>query len=589
MKRRNVFLNIIIILIILIQSYVYGQEYSQWHLPPGATARFGKGWVQDIKFSPLGDQLAVATTIGVWVYDVRTGKELQLFFGLMKDAKSISYSPGGLIIAAAHQDQSIRLWDIDGNNRRPLATFRGHERGINSVEFSPDGTMIASGSSDGTIRLWNPHVVNVNEQLLHILPYRNEITTVCFSPDSRVIAGGCLDGSIRVWDTGTGREIHTFENHITSIEQIDFSPDGTRIISASSDGTVILFSLVSPAGMISEPFLQDKAVYSLAFSQDGNSFVTGGAASEVQVWSTNNGNLKQEKILEGHKDVVRSVDVSPVGSYIASGSLDGTVRIWDAKYHHEQNRLDAHTGGVRALIYTADNRIRACGTAYDGKLRLWDAATGRQLSVLNQHNDLTNVAAFSLDGKILASAGDRIGKIVVSISNPDNISELEGNPHGITALALSPQATIIASGGNDGMIYLSDVETGGELGDISGATSTITAITFVSDGIHIFTGEKNGYVRHLNTETGEEIRKFQGAFSAITALAFSKDVEFIAIGVETGTIQLYDYNNRRIIPILTQHTRKITALLFSHDNKTLTSGSDDGTILRFDLEQILAR
>ena len=587
--RKNYSIYFSIVATILILSSTYAQEYSQWQLPNGATARFGKGWVQDLEFSPLGDQLAVATTIGVWVYDVRTGKELQLFFGLMKDAKSISYSPGGLIIAAAHQDQSVRLWDVEGNNRRPLATFRGHEGTINSVVYSPDGTMIASGSSDGTIRIWNPQAVQIDNQLLHILPYRDEITTVCFSPDSRVIAGGCVDGSIRVWDTGTGREVDTFNDHLATIEQIDFSPDGTRFISASSDGTVILFSLVSPAGRISEPVLQEKPVYSLAFSQDGNSFITGGAATEVQIWSTNNGILKQEKTLMGHKDVVRSVDVSPDGSYIASGSLDGTVRIWDAILFRERDRLDAHTGGVRALIYTADNRIRACGTAYDGKLRLWDAATGRQLSILNEHSELTNVAAFSLDGKILASAGNRIGRIVVSTSNPSRISELEGNPHGITALAISPKATIIASGGNDGMIYLSDVETGGELGDIPGATSTITALTFVSDGVHLFSGEKNGSVRHLNTETGDEITKFRGAFSAITALALSKDIAYIGIGNENGTIQLYDYRNRRTIPILTQHTRKITALVFSDDNKTLTSGSDDGTILKFDLEEILTR
>ena len=58
---------------------IFAQNATEWDLPKYAKARFGKGWAKDIKFSPYSDQLAVATTIGIWIYDVRTGKEQALF------------------------------------------------------------------------------------------------------------------------------------------------------------------------------------------------------------------------------------------------------------------------------------------------------------------------------------------------------------------------------------------------------------------------------------------------------------------------------------------------------------------------------
>ena len=152
---KRVYLSVVVYLLItsLFLPNIFAQNSTQWHLPQHAKARFGRGWVKDLKFSPYSDQLAVATTIGVWIYDVRTGEEQKFFSGIMGGANAVSYSPGGLMIAAAHWDQTIRLWDTNTNNRRPLSTFTGHTGEIHAVTFSSDGSMLASGSADNTIRV----------------------------------------------------------------------------------------------------------------------------------------------------------------------------------------------------------------------------------------------------------------------------------------------------------------------------------------------------------------------------------------------------------------------------------------------------
>ena len=92
---KKIYLSVVVYLLMtnLFLSDTFAQNSTQWELPPSAKTRFGKGWVRDIEFSPFSDQLVVATTIGVWIYDVRTGEERALFSGIMGGANSISYFP----------------------------------------------------------------------------------------------------------------------------------------------------------------------------------------------------------------------------------------------------------------------------------------------------------------------------------------------------------------------------------------------------------------------------------------------------------------------------------------------------------------
>ncbi len=587
---KKIYVSSVVFLLIanLFLPNVFAQDYTQWHLPPCAIARYGKGWVQDIKFSPFGSQLAVATTIGIWVYEVRTGREQTLFLGVMGGANAVAYSPGGAILAAAHWDQTVRLWDVNGSSQRPLSTFPGHTDTIHTVSFSTDGSMIASGSSDNTIRVWNVDT----EELMAILPYRDAINTIDFSPDSRMIAGGSKDGTIQVWDAGTGDRIYEFEGHTDSVWKIDFSPNGRILISASLDGTVQLWDLVAPGGRIDESNAYNMPIYTVNFSQDGSSFATSGADNEIRIWNTNTRQLIST--LAGHNDVVPTVALSPDGTTLASGSLDGTVRLWNMRLFQERLAIKAHTGGIKALTYTEDSRLLACGTGFiDDKLRLWDASTGKQLSKLRDHKGLTETVALSKNGKTLASAGSENGTIFISdlsISGEDTLqTTLTGNTLGITALALSPAETILASGGRDGRIYLLDVQNRTELQILRGAQSSITALTFVFDGNHLFSGEENRMIRRWNS-TGQEVwSSREELIASITALAFSQNADFLAIGDKAGQMCLFDFreDETRKIHIRTNHTRQIAALIFSSDSNTLVSGSEDGTILLWDVNEIL--
>ena len=609
-------------------SNVFAQEETRWYLPEGATARYGKGWINDIEFSPDANLISVATTIGVWTYDVHTGRAVNLFTGNMSGANAISYASNSSILAAAHWDRKVRLWDVSQTLPEALRhTFDENPGPIYAVAISPNGRMVASGGVDrpdrgntesgGLIRIWDLET----KGLRPILRYNAAVTTIAFSPNNRWIAGGSRDGTVRVWDAGTGERIYEFTEDTEPIWKLEFSPDSKLLLSLSLDGTGRLRDLVPPRQELAT-FRQDRnAIYAASFSpntdEDNYTIVTGSEDKEVRFWpidaSRHDEFSPDGHPLVGHNDTVWTLAFSKDGKNLASGSLDGTVRLWDVDLRHERFPIMGHTGGIKALAYTEDNRIRACGTGLDGILRFWDAGTGGQLTLVLEHAGLTEAVTFSSDGKTLASGGSEtrtmdtedartillsdVSKLLNNdLENNSLLRSLTGNRDGITAIALSasvrgfpssePPKTL-ACGGKDAKIHLLDVATGNELDTLTGSTSTITALTFSPDNRMLFSGEANGNVRVWDARTGENIGDFTNSDNAITALAFSPRFRFLAIADEIGKIQLFDFARRSRIDRLTSHTRKITVLIFNENEPTLVSGSEDGTILLWDIRKFI--
>ena len=182
----------------LFQANVSAQDYTQWHLPEGAKARLGKGTITgNSLYSPDGSLIAVASSIGVWVYDAETHQEIDLLVGHTAPVSAVAFSSDGDTLVSGSQDGTIQVWDPYTGERK--ASPRGHSRGgVNSIAFLPKSRIFASGSSDKTIRLWSATTGNY---ITTLMGHTEAVTSVAFSPDGQMLAsgGGHKDDTIRLW------------------------------------------------------------------------------------------------------------------------------------------------------------------------------------------------------------------------------------------------------------------------------------------------------------------------------------------------------------------------------------------------------
>ncbi|WWC90888.1 uncharacterized protein L201_005825 [Kwoniella dendrophila CBS 6074] len=308
-----------------------------------------------VKFSNDGKYLATGCNRTAQIYDVKSGGRVTT---LQDEAanrtgdlyiRSICFSPDGKFLATGAEDRQIRIWDIKQKRIRHL--LQGHMQEIYSLDFSRDGRFLVSGSGDKSARIWDIEkglcVFDLRiEDFIHNEhgPIDAGITSVALSPDGKLVAAGSLDTMVRVWNVQTGQQVERLKGHKDSVYSVAFSPDGKCLVSGSLDRTLRIWDLTGTKreAEILPPGSKDiqknlgtcqstlnghkDYVLSVAISPDGQWVVSGSKDRSIQFWHIATG--QAQLMLQGHKNSVISIDLARSGGYLASGSGDCMARIW---------------------------------------------------------------------------------------------------------------------------------------------------------------------------------------------------------------------------------------------------------------------
>ncbi len=560
--------------------------YSQWQLPEGAKMRLGKGEINDIKFSPDGSHLAVATSIGIWIYDVKSLKEITFMRSDRYTINAISYidngellisasergpmlswklniqtpptkpimpsipshstrlgfamgptiSPNGKFLANGSMGGSITLYDLQGGQRK--APIKAHSRHAFATAFSFDGSTLITGGEDGKIHFWD---VNTQKRQ-QTLTESSSSHSIAISQDGKMIANGNFGGGLFLWDIETKQKIRTFKGHTDAIQAVTFSPDGKIIASGSWDTT-------------------------------------------IRLWDTDTGN--QIGIIKGHPHFVEQMAFAPNGNF-AAGTSRGVISLWDIKTGREKPTQNRNSYGLIRKLGFSDDSQKLFNFAGD-KLTVTDVATNKEVSyqTIEKHKAGYPGTTFSPDKSLMAiRTTDR--KIALwNVSTGDEVLKFRsGFKEAIIDLTFSADAEMLAGAGIEGDIRLWDTKNGRRYFTLTGHTKRIESLAFSPDGKLLASGSWDGTLRLWDLGTRKQTA-ILGNSSAIIAVIFSLDSNTVVSTNRSNRIQLWNARSDRNIPIatLSGHNGWIRNLEFSSDGKTLASGSDDGIILLWDWEK----
>jgi len=408
----------------LVASGSHNGIVKLWDAATGAVRQTLEGRqspARAVTFSPDGSLVASGFDDGtVKLWDAATGAVGQTLKGHSNWVRAVTFSPDGRLVASGSDDDTVRLWDattgavgqtLKGHSSSVRAaafspasklwaaatgavqqTLEGHSRWVRAVAFSPDGSLVASGSSDGAVKLWDTTTGAVRQTLED---HSNLVRAVTFSPDGSLVASGSDDCTVKLWDAATGAVEQTLKGHSSSVKAVTFSPDGSLVASGSSDGTAKLWDAAT--GIVRQTLEGNRILpeertgansFSLQDPRRGSPHQNALPAGWEARYNPNgrayfvDHNTKTTTWDDPRLPSVYVIAFSPDGKLVASGSHDGTVKLWAAATGAVQQTLKGHSGSVWSVAFSPDGRLIASGSS-DRTVKLRDATTGAVQQMLN--------------------------------------------------------------------------------------------------------------------------------------------------------------------------------------------------------------
>ncbi len=276
---------------------------------------------------------------------------------------------------------------------------------------------------------------------------------------------------------------------------IAISGDGNSVLSGSFDTAAIRWSLKTESADQVLRFHSD-AVNAVAFLKDGR-MATAGADAKVAIWTP--GRQQPDRVFNGHAAPIASLAVSPDGARLASASWDHTVRIWSLG-DGAQQVLEGHSQNVNGVAFAPDGRSLV-SVGYDRELRIWPLVGGTP-NVITLGSPL-NAVAVAPDGEIVTGGAD--GKLRFLMSEGQESGEAQAGQTPIVALAICPDATLIAAAGIGGVVAVIDRKARSIARTLGDPGSPVWSVAFLPDNATLLTGGAGGKIRRWNARTGEPI------------------------------------------------------------------------------------
>ncbi len=273
----------------------------------------------------------------------------------------------------------------------------------------------------------------------------------------------------------------------------------------------------------------------------------------------------------------------------ANGDRSETIFPLVEKSPHHIATLEGHTRAVPSVVFSPVDVTLLASGSWDGTVKLWDMATRQNIATLEGHTSQINSVAFSADGTVLASADHTIK--LWDVATRRNIATLRGHTRSVVSIVFSPvDATLLASTSLDGTVKLWDVATRRNIATVEGHTNAMDSVSFSSDGVTLAYGSQDGTVKLWDVATRQNIATFEGPRGMTSHAIYPSSVVFSPVDatllayvtVDDGIVML-DVATRQNITPFEQPLSEVYSVSFSPDGTVLAAGTGAPAIKLWDL------
>lgn len=453
-----------------------------------------------------------------------------------------------------------------------LRVIQAHAAPIAQVAWSSRG-IVASAAKDRLVKLWDPAT---GETIAELHGHEFPVASLAFAADGRLLASGDEFGNVRIWDVGQRACIQTLKCANASIRCLGFSKDGSRLL--ASPGNMVWQWRTDnwQGGRPDTP--GSGVIYGLAWARNDSRFVTADSRGQVMFHDVQSRAASSVGASDGY---LSALAVSADGEFVASGGLDGQIKIWEAADVHRMERsYSGLAGDMAALAFSANDRF-LISAGITGAVTIRDRQTDDVRIIA--HTGPVETFAISPDQSTIAMAGsDGLIKLASIDLHP---RPPPVHLDRVYVVAVDAAGKIAASGDREGAVRLWDVASGKSTGELVRRGPVVRSVAFSPDGSRVVVGDNSGKVRVFDSVFGKELAAWAAHGTAVWGIAFFPDGgRFATAGYDDATVCIWDFAARTRLRSFKTRSDRAWCVAVSPDGRLVAAGGSKGELNVWDAD-----